>query len=77
MKLILVVIVALVLLAGADADKWSKTPRKRRSSRRTRPALRRNAPKRGARYRVSRPAPRLSLGTASRYAPSPARWWWE
>jgi hypothetical protein len=77
MTLILVVIVALILLAGADRDRWPDVPRKRRPPQRVHRVSKRNTPKRWSRCEASWRVPGLSLGSTSRYPPSPARWWWE
>jgi hypothetical protein len=72
MELILIIIVALIVLAGMDADLWPRPlPRARRSE----PIVRRprRAPARAS-SRRQRPAP--SHAGSSRLCAAP-RWWWE
>lgn len=76
MELVLIAIVALVILAGVDADLW---PRPAPQARRVQRAVRRprRTPARAARYRCA--SPRLAPGYArpsTRLCTAP-RWWWE
>jgi hypothetical protein len=76
MDLILVAVVALVVLAGLDADLWPRAlPMARRRTHVVRPPWR--APTRAARREraATRPAPAYSR-PSSHLCPTP-RWWWE
>lgn len=78
MELILIAVVALVILAGVDADLW---PRPVPKARRSRHVVRypRRAPARAATRRDGG-TPRSAMvgytNSSSRLCPAP-RWWWE
>ncbi len=77
MELILIAVIALVILAGVDADLWPRTAPKARPRRQVARQPRR-APARAA-TRRERPTPRPALGysgSSARLCPAP-RWWWE
>lgn len=77
MELILIAIVALVVLAGVDADRWPRPAPRARRSRHVVPRPGR-APARPAARRqraTPRPAPAYT-GSSSRLCSAP-RWWWE